>query len=100
MSSPPTSPEVEPCPETSKHRLIQAKVAPVDENGIAAAVTGTIAFAIATVICWLNHDWLAAREHAWWLWVAVIGVAFGCCLLAYFTIRQRWWARPKDGYQP
>lgn len=66
--------------------LIQASVKAVDEDGMSAAVVGTVLFTVAAVFLGLNEAWLIATNNVWWLWVAitgaVIGVLFGVtCVL-------------------
>ena len=38
---------------SNHHLLTQANVAPVDENGVTVGIVGTIAFAVASLICWI-----------------------------------------------
>jgi membrane protein implicated in regulation of membrane protease activity len=68
--------------------LVQAPVRALDADGLAAALVGTLAFAVATVVLALNADALAAGGHQWWLWVACAGSAIGVLFLAYCLIRR------------
>lgn len=68
-------------------RLVQAPVEPLDEDGVTAAVVGTIGFALAAVICWWQLDRLTARGQGWWLWLCVSGTVIG--VLQYLYNRRR-----------
>lgn len=62
---------------------------PVDEDGVVASATGTVAFAAASVILAVYREELAAQGNGWWLLVAVAGVLIGLCATGYTTWRRR-----------
>ena len=45
----------------------------MDEDGVVASATGTVAFAAASVILAVYREELAAQGNGWWLLVAVAG---------------------------
>jgi hypothetical protein len=68
--------------------LVQAPIAPLDENGIVVTTVGTAAFVIAAAILGLQYDRLAASGDGWWFWVAVAGVVLGLIGLSYCWLRR------------
>lgn len=64
------------------------KVEPLDADGVGAALTGTIMWAIALVVLIVLRDRLAAAGAQWWIAVACTGVVLGLVGLA-FTVRRR-----------
>ena len=52
-----------------EHLLTQANVAPVDENGGTVGIVGTIAFAVASIVCWIMLDRLTGTGYRDWLWI-------------------------------
>jgi hypothetical protein len=75
--------------ETSVHGLlVQAPIAPLDENGIVVTTVGTAAFAVAAVVLGLQYGRLAAAGDGWWLWVAITGVVLGLIGLSYCWLRR------------
>ncbi len=68
--------------------LVQAPVKALDEDGVAVAVISTVAFAVASVVAWINVGALSAGGHRWWLWVAVSGTVIGIGFTAYCLIRR------------
>ncbi len=69
--------------------LVQAPIAPLDEDGIVVTTVGTIAFAVAAVVLVLLYGRLAAAGDEWWLAVAVAGVVLGLIGLVYCWRRRR-----------
>lgn len=63
--------------EQHRHRLVQATVPPLDEDGGLALAVGTAAFAIAS--CFV---------HGWWLQMTLTGVGVGLAALAYVLWRR------------
>jgi hypothetical protein len=76
-------------PPARRHLLQQAPVSALDIDGIQATTTGTILFAVTTVILALLYDRLAATGNAWWLGVSVSGVVLGLIGLVYCRNRRR-----------
>lgn len=66
-----------------------AKPAPLDVDGVTAAIAGTVAFAIALVVLLVGfRDSLAASGGTWWIWVCVVGTVQGLIGIAY-VLRRR-----------
>ena len=63
-----------------EHLLTQANVAPV---------VGTIAFAVASIICWIMLDHLTENGYRDWLWICLTGTALGIVGTAYCWRRSR-----------
>ena len=62
---------------------------PVDADGVAAAVTGTIAWVVGGLVLWLGFGTrLAATGASWWLWVCAVGAGLGLIGVAY-ALRRR-----------
>lgn len=74
-------------PHPEHHHFVQAPVRPLDEDGITATITGTVLFALATVVMIAVRSRLDAAGHGWWLWVGVTGVAVGG--IGYLYCRRR-----------
>lgn len=70
------------------HFLVQAPVPPMDVDGLNVVVTGTIAFAIASVLCVIFYAELAARGNEWWLGICIAGFGLGLLGLRYCTNRR------------
>jgi Protein of unknown function (DUF2530) len=68
--------------------LVQAPIAPLDENGIVVTTVGTAAFAIAAVVLGLEFNRLTAAGDGWWLWVAIAGAVLGLIGLLYCWRRR------------
>jgi hypothetical protein len=75
--------------EPHHHTLVQAPVDPVDEDGVAAAVVGTVISVLATGIAAWQYSWLAARGQVWWLWTALTATGLGVMFIAYALYRKR-----------
>lgn len=80
-------------PERSRvpehHFLVQAPVAPVDVDGLNVVVTGTLAFAVASVLAGVFYADLAVRGDGWWLGVCISGFVLGLVGLLYCWNRRR-----------
>ena len=64
-------------------------VEPLDEDGVVAVASGTVAWLVAfAVMALFFRDDLAAHNTSWWLAVCLVGVVMGALGLAY-TIRRR-----------
>ncbi|QQY14131.1 DUF2530 domain-containing protein [Cutibacterium avidum] len=72
-----------------EHLLTQANVAPVDENGVTVGIVGTIAFAVASIVCWIMLDRLTVNGYRDWLWICLTGTALGIVGTAYCWRRSR-----------
>ena len=68
---------------SNHHLLTQANVAPVDENGVTVGIVGTIAFAVASLICWIMLDRLTETGYRDWLWIYLTGTGLGVVGTAY-----------------
>ena len=83
-----------------RHRfLVQAPVPAVDADGVGVVASGTIIWALAAGVLWLNFGALSERGHQWWLWVAVSGFGLGVLGLIYSLGRARRRSGP-PGAQP
>jgi hypothetical protein len=74
-----------------EHRplLVQAPVRALDPDGLAVVSSGTVAFAIGVVVCWVLRDTLAATGRSWYLYVAITGTAIGLIGLGVGLFRGR-----------
>jgi hypothetical protein len=64
-----------------------AALKPVDVDGVGAILSGTIAWALAWVLCLLLRDRLAADGRSWWAWVCLAGALLGLAGLLF--VRRR-----------
>jgi hypothetical protein len=76
-------------PTPEHHFLVQAPVAPVDVDGLNVVITGTSAFAAASVLSGMFYADLSARGDGWWLGVCIAGFGLGLVGLAYCWNRRR-----------
>lgn len=76
-------------PVPHKPLLVQAPVRALDPDGAGILTLGTVAFAIATVVCWLNLDALNSAGQGWWLGVCLVGVAIGLIGTVFSWSRHR-----------
>ncbi|MDO4412915.1 DUF2530 domain-containing protein [Cutibacterium sp.] len=72
-----------------EHLLTQANVAPVDANGVTVGIVGTIAFAVASIVCWAMFDHLTETGYRDWLWICLTGTGLGIVGTAYCWRRSR-----------
>lgn len=72
-----------------RHLLVQAPVPAVDADGVGVVAVGTILWALAAGVLWLNLGALNELGHQWWLWVAVSGFGLGVVGLVYSLHRAR-----------
>ncbi len=79
--------ETPQAPHPEHHHFVQAPIRPLDEDGITATITGTVLFAVATLVMLALRSQLDAAGHGWWLWVGVTGVVVGGIGYAYCTRR-------------
>lgn len=64
-------------------------VQPLDEDGVAAVATGTVAWLVGFVVLWLFfRDDLEAHGTQWWLTVCLVGAGMGLLGLIYTTRRR------------
>jgi hypothetical protein len=68
--------------------MVQAPVRALDPDGVAVVSTGTVAFAIATVVCWVIRNDLEAVGRLWYLGVSATGTALGLLGLAFGLYRK------------
>lgn len=73
-----------------QHRpvLVQAPVRALDPDGVAVIGSGTAAFAIGVVVCWMFQDLLAATGRGWYLAVSISGTVLGMIGLAIGLSRR------------
>ncbi len=81
-----------------KPMLVQAPVRALDPDGVAVVSSGTIAFAIGAVLCWVFADNLAATGRLWYLYVAITGTIIGMLGLSVGLVRSRRRRRPLPRY--
>lgn len=75
--------------DQSGHLLVQADVAPLDEDGVGIAAVGTALFAVATVVCAWQLEALTRAGHRDWLWICLVGTALGLVGVGYCRARSR-----------
>lgn len=84
-----------------KPLMVQAPVRALDADGVAVVSTGTVAFAVATVVCWFTRADLEALGKLWYLGVSVTGTVLGLLGLSFSLYRKlrrrRNLAGPADG---
>jgi len=71
-----------------KPLMVQAPVRALDADGVAVVSTGTVAFVIAAVVCWLARADLAAMGKLWYLGVSLTGTALGLAGLSFSLYRK------------
>ncbi len=71
-----------------KPLMVQAPVRALDADGMAVVSTGTVAFAIAAVVCWFTRADLEAIGKLWYLGVSLTGTALGLLGLAFGVYRK------------
>ena len=76
-------------PAAQHHVLVQAPVAPMDVDGLNVVITGTAAFAVASVLGVIFYADLSARGDGWWLGVCIAGFGLGLVGLLYCWNRRR-----------
>lgn len=64
------------------------EVEPLDVDGVGAVLAGTVAWAVALVVCLVLRDRLAADGHTWWTWVCLTGALLGLPGLWYVRRRR------------
>ncbi len=72
-----------------KHFLAQAKVAPMDVDGLSVVMIGIVGFALASMGCLVFRSALQSAGHGWWLWVCLTGFGLGLIGLLYCWNRRR-----------
>lgn len=85
----PQLPVTSSTPAPPHHFLVQAPVAPVDADGMNVVVTGTLAFAVASVLSGVFYADLSGRGDGWWLGVSIAGFVLGLVGFAYCWNRRR-----------
>jgi hypothetical protein len=78
--------------------LVQAPVRALDPDGVAVIGSGTVAFAVGAIVCWLFQAVLVETGRGWYLAVSISGTVLGLAGLAYGLNRRRRRARlqPED----
>lgn len=74
---------------TGDHKplLVQAPVRALDPDGLAVVTSGTVAFAIGAVVCWLWREQLVLTGRLWYLYVAILGTVMGLVGIAFGLFR-------------
>ncbi len=84
-----------------KPLMVQAPVRALDPDGVAVVSAGTVAFAIAAVVCWFSRANLETIGKLWYLGVSLTGTALGLLGLAFGLFRKvrrrRQLSGPADG---
>ncbi|OQY15142.1 MAG: DUF2530 domain-containing protein [Propionibacterium sp. 4572_24] len=57
--------------------------------GAPLRIVGTIAFAVASLICWIMLDRLTETGYRDWLWICLTGTGLGVVGTAYCWQRSR-----------
>jgi hypothetical protein len=68
--------------------MVQAPVRALDADGVAVVSTGTIAFAVASVVCWVTRNDLEAVGRLWYLGVSITGTVLGLLGLSFGLYRK------------
>lgn len=68
--------------------MVQAPVRALDPDGVAVVSSGTVAFAIASVVCWIIRDDLETAGRLWYLGVSVTGTVLGLLGLSFGLYRK------------
>ena len=63
-------------------------IKPLDVDGVGAVAAGTLAWAVALIVCLLLHTSLTEAGRGWWIWVCVSGLLLGLAGL-WFVRRRR-----------
>ena len=71
-----------------KPLMVQAPVRALDADGMAVVSTGTVAFAIAAVVCWFTRADLEAIGKLWYLGVSITGTVLGLLALSFSLYRK------------
>lgn len=71
-----------------KPLMVQAPVRALDPDGVAVVSTGTVAFAIASVVCWVTRNDLETVGRLWYLGVSITGTALGLMGLSFGLYRK------------
>ena len=71
-----------------KPLMVQAPVRALDADGVAVVSAGTVAFAIASVICWLVRGDLVTAGKLWYLGVSITGTVLGLLALSFSLYRK------------
>ncbi len=74
--------------EDRKPALIQAPVRALDPDGFAVVGSGTVAFALGVIVCWIYLEPLTATGRQWYLYVAVTGTIIGLVGLGVGFVRR------------
>ena len=74
----------DPSPPTT---AAEPQIAPLDVDGVGAITYGTIAWAIAVVLCLVFRSALVDSGRGWWLWVCVTGAVLGLAGIVF--VRRR-----------
>lgn len=69
-------------------QLQPGDVKPLDTDGVAAAVIGTVLFAVAFLVMLPLRGQLSDSDKSWWLLVAGCGTVIGILLTGY-SVRRR-----------
>lgn len=73
--------------ESSPAVAAEPQIAPLDVDGVGAITYGTVAWAVAVVLCLVFRTQLSDAGRGWWLWVCVTGVVLGLAGMVF--VRRR-----------
>ena len=66
----------------------------LDPDGFAVVGSGTVAFAVGAVVCWIFLEPLSATGRQWYLYVAIVGTLIGIVGLGVGFLRRQRRQRP------
>lgn len=61
---------------------------PLDVDGVAAVVAGTVLWGVAFLVLLPFHDDLVDHDRGWWLWTCLAGAGMGLVGL-WYCLRRR-----------
>lgn len=73
----------QPVESTAPRGLVQAPVAPLDEDGVQVARVGTVVWLVAAAVTW------AIDSSDWWFHTCLVGAAIGLFGVFYCQRRRR-----------
>ena len=74
--------------EDRRPALIQAPVRALDPDGFAVVGSGTVAYAVGVIVCWIFLAPLTATGRQWYLYVAIAGTVIGLVGLGVGFVRR------------
>ena len=71
-----------------KPLMVQAPVRALDADGVTVVSAGTVAFAVAALVCWWARADLEATGKLWYLGVSLTGAVLGLVGLGFGLYRK------------